>query len=68
MARKRRQRVTFTDEAAELVMEMAARKGLTVSEVVRRGVALESWLDSMSDAKILVQLPGEPAREVTFVG
>jgi hypothetical protein len=68
MARKRRQKVTFTDDAAQLVADMAEKKGLTVSEVIRRGVALEAWLDENSEARILIQHPGEQAREIKFVG
>jgi hypothetical protein len=67
MARTPRQSVTFTGEAAQWLKEMAARKGITVTDVVHRGVALESWLDSLDDAKILVQYPGQQAREVTFM-
>ena len=67
MARGRRQNVTFTGETAEWLESMAAKKGITVAEVVNRGVALESWLDQMSDAKILVQFPGQQAREVRFL-
>jgi len=67
MARGRRQSVTFTGETAEWLAKMAEKKGITVTEVVNRGVALESWLDQLSDARILVQYPGQQAREVTFL-
>ena len=68
MERTHRESVTFTGQAAEWLASMADKHGITVSEVVHRGVALESWLDSLSDAKILVQYPGQQAREVKFVG
>jgi len=66
---RKRQSITFTDEAADLVENLAAKRGVSVSEVVREAIALEKWLQDRQSAneKILVKKDDEPAREVEFL-
>ncbi len=66
---RQRQSVTFTDEAADAVVDLAKKRGTSVSEVVREAVALQVWLEQTKDAgeKVYVgQEPG-PKREVEFI-
>jgi hypothetical protein len=66
---RKRQSITFTDDAAELVEDLANKRGVTVSEVVRQALAREKWFDERpADEKILLQREGEAhPREVHFV-
>lgn len=70
MARKIRQSVTFTGSTADFLEELATRRGVPVSEIVRQAVALEAWFQGVeaSGAKVLVQRENETTpREVEFV-
>lgn len=67
--RRRRQSVTFTDEAAETVEKLAAERGTSVSEVVREAVALGAWLQQVRDerGKIYVkEVDEDTPHEVVF--
>lgn len=42
--------LNLTDEAAQVVRELAAAKGISVTEVIRRGISLERFiLDQLKD-------------------
>lgn len=47
--KKKKLVMNLTDEAAHVVRELARRRGVTVSEVVRRAIALEKFIDDQLD-------------------
>jgi hypothetical protein len=67
---RKRQSITFTDEAAVTVEKLAAEHGKSVSEIVREAVALESWFQETRGAgrKIYVKDEDDGSfREVEFL-
>jgi hypothetical protein len=49
-AGKQKLSLNLTDEAAQTVREMAASKGISVTEVIRRGISLERFVMSQLEA------------------
>ena len=69
MARKR-QSVTFSEEAVELLNDLADEQGVSISEVVRRALTRESWFtNAIKHGKILYQPDGAAQpHQVEFIG
>jgi hypothetical protein len=69
MARLHRQRLTLTDEAAELVEQLAHERGVSVPEVVGEALAREQWFtEATKRGRILYLEDGmSQPREVEFV-
>jgi hypothetical protein len=66
----RRQSVTFTDDAAQLVEKLATERGISVSEVVREALTREAWFDGVKrqGRHIYVGEDPESVHEVQFLG
>lgn len=47
---KQKLSLNLTDEAAQVVREIAAAKGVSVTEVIRRGISLERFILDQLDA------------------
>lgn len=64
-----RRRIALEGEAARLVEELAAERGVTVPEVVRQALVRERWYRRHESAgdKIMVQAPDKTTKEVHFV-
>jgi Ribbon-helix-helix protein, copG family len=69
MIRWQRQRIALEGDAARLVEELAAERGVTVPEVVRQALLRERWYrrHEMAGDKIMVQTPDKKMKEVHFV-
>lgn len=65
----KRHRVTFTGEAASILSELADRRGVSVSEVVRTAINREAWFDAATaNGMIYYKADGEDTlHEVEFV-
>lgn len=52
--------VNFSPEAYAALTTLAARSGRTISEVIRRAIALEVWFDQVQrdGARVLVERAG----------
>jgi len=61
--------IKLPDEAARVVRELADSKGITATEVLRRGIALERFVTAQLDAggTFLVQRPDGRLETVHFV-
>lgn len=61
--------INLTDQAAGVVRDIAAQQGVTVSEVMRRAIALEKFVVEQlgRDATFLVKLPDGSIETVHFV-
>ncbi len=61
--------INLTNEAAAAVRDIAAEKGLTVSEVIRRAIALEKFVVEQLDRNgtFLVKLPDGSIETVHFL-
>jgi hypothetical protein len=67
---KQKLAVNLTDDAARVVRQLADEEGITVSEVIRRGIALEKFvLDQLhSGAEVLLSRDGgKTVERVHFV-
>lgn len=50
VAGKQKLSLNLTDEAAQVVRDIAAAKGVSVTEVIRRGISLERFILDQLDA------------------
>lgn len=59
--------INFSEAAWTELQELAARRGKTISDVIREAIALAHWFERETDAghRILVERNGE-VREVVF--
>ena len=69
VAGKQKLSLNLTDEAAQIVREMAASKGISVTEVIRRGISLERFVMSQleSDGTFLIRRSNGAIETVHFV-
>jgi hypothetical protein len=67
--RQRRQSITFTGEGADAIAKLASERGISVSEVVREAVALETWRQRtvLDGEHIYAGKDRDSAHEVQFV-
>jgi len=61
--------IKLPDDSAKTVRELAEDKGITATEVLKRGIALERFITDQLDAGnvFLVQRPGGQLERVHFV-
>ena len=64
----RRVNVNFSEDAYRSLEELAARRGVTVSDLVREAINLEKWVDDTTrgGGRILVERDGQ-IREVVML-
>jgi hypothetical protein len=64
----RRATVTFSDESAAAADALTLRRGITLTELVRRAVSHEKFLDDavQRGAKVLIQEPDGSVRELVL--
>lgn len=67
-ARWERLSVNLAPEVAEALRDLARRRRVSVTEVVRQAISDEKYLQDAADdgAKILIQEEGRPLRELIF--
>jgi hypothetical protein len=60
MAEKRRVNVDFSEETYQVLLNIAERRGATLSEVLRGAVGLEKWYEDTKreGARVLVERAG----------
>ena len=60
--------VNLSDETIEDLREVASKRGITLTEAIRKAIATEKFVQDERDegAKILIEKPGERVREVEF--
>jgi predicted CopG family antitoxin len=58
--------VNFSDDAYEVLTEMARRKGKSISEVLRDAIALEKWFEDTKEegGRVLVERDNGQMREI----
>lgn len=61
--------VNLSREAAEAIREIQERRGITITEVIRRAISTQKYIEDATDkgAKILIEQPGEPLKELVFI-
>lgn len=64
----RRATISFSDDVAAAVDELTARRSITLTELIRRSVSHEKYLDDavLRGAKVLVEEPDGAIRELVF--
>lgn len=62
----RRVNVYFSDDAYEVLAEIAHRRGKSVSDVIRDAIALEKWYEDTKEegGRVLVELGDGRVREI----
>lgn len=60
--------VNLSDETIRDLQEVADKRGITLTEAIRRAIATEKFVQDERDegSKILVEKPGGRVREVEF--
>lgn len=61
--------VNLTEDAVEALKDLAAKRGTTVTEVLRRAISTEKYLDQVQrneGAKVLVEDKKGKIRELVF--
>jgi len=63
-----RMSVNMSNEVGAIIKDLAARQGVSVTEVVRRSFATEMWREEVvrSGGKVLVELESGRVRQVEF--
>jgi hypothetical protein len=61
--------VNLTPEIAESLRSISNRRGITLTEAIRRAISTQLFVEDALDqgAKILIAEPDEPVRELVFV-
>jgi hypothetical protein len=69
LSAKVRLSVNMSAEVAEALREIADRHGCSITEAIRRCISTQKYLEDAADrgAKILLDEPGQPLRELVFV-
>lgn len=69
-ARVHRCNVNFSDQAWGVLNDLAARKGKTLSDVLRDALATEKWLTDLHDSgeKLIVEKRDGTLKELVFRG
>lgn len=60
--------VNLSDETIDDLKEVASKRGITLTEAIRKAIATEKFVQDKQDegAKILIEKPGQRVREVEF--
>ncbi len=60
--------VNLSDETIEDLKEVAEKRGITLTEAIRKAIATEKFVQDERDegGKILIEKPGGRVREVEF--
>ena len=60
--------VNLSEEDVEALKEIAARRGITLTESIRRAIAMERFVDEaqVSGAKILIEEPDKSVRQLVI--
>lgn len=61
--------VNFTEEAWDVLQDLAERRGKTVSQVLRDAIALERWFDATyerGERVLLQEIGSDTVREVVL--
>jgi hypothetical protein len=60
--------VNLSPEVADALQWIAQRNKLSITEAVRRCISTQRYIDKAQDngAKILIEEPGQPVRELIF--
>lgn len=68
-AQKRKLSVNLSEDASQVVRELAVRKGMTVTDVIRRAISLERFVvDQLDEGKtFVVRRPDGSTETVHFV-
>jgi predicted transcriptional regulator len=61
--------VNLTPEIAESLRSISNRRGITLTEAIRRAISTQLFVEDALDqgAKILISEPDEPVRELVFM-
>ncbi|ODB78125.1 MULTISPECIES: ribbon-helix-helix protein, CopG family [Micromonospora] len=61
--------VNLSADAAEAIRELTERRGITITELIRRAISTQKYVDDAVNrgAKILIEEPDEKLRELIFV-
>ena len=61
--------VNLSAEAAEAIREMTSRRGITITEALRRAISTQKYVEDAMErgAKILIEEPGKPVKELVFI-
>jgi hypothetical protein len=61
--------VSLSAEAAEFVRSMTAQRGITITEAIRRALSTQKYVEEAMrrGARIIVEEPGLPPKELIFV-
>ncbi|MCT2279890.1 ribbon-helix-helix protein, CopG family [Micromonospora chalcea] len=61
--------INLSAEAAEAIRAITARRGITITEAIRRAISTHKYVDDAAErgAKILVEEPDSTVRELIFV-
>lgn len=61
--------INLSAEAAEAIRDITARRGITITEAIRRAISIHKYLDDAAQrgAKILVEESDDSVKELIFV-
>jgi hypothetical protein len=61
--------IKLSADAAEAIREISERRGITITEVIRRAISTHKYIDDASarGAKVLVREPDKTVSELVFV-
>jgi hypothetical protein len=60
--------VNLSQEAADALRSITARRGITITQAIRRAISTQYYIEEALDegARILISGPGDSARELLF--
>jgi hypothetical protein len=61
--------VNLSAEAAEFIRAMTAQRGITITEAIRRAISTQKYVEEAMQrgARIIIEEPDQPPRELIFV-